>query len=238
MRLCLGTAQLGLAYGVNNSRGVLSDKESDELLFWAWLHGFTMLDTSSEYGLAERRIETFLRHHPGTFDVLGRGMAGYASAYTAGEAETADCKMIQVPASILDGRMDEAIPRLQAQGKAVCVRSLLLQGLLAVDHDGPKGNVGTGEYVDDARRYVMLLDNLAREFGLCIVEMCIRWAWHLMPDVAIIGCETAEQIQQAATYWKLGGLPPELIERAKVLRADVPEHVISPRMWKQTYAFT
>jgi aryl-alcohol dehydrogenase-like predicted oxidoreductase len=239
VKLCLGTAQLGLAYGVNNQKGILTDREATHLLMAAASYGFSSLDTSSEYGMADRRIDEFLKKYPGAFEVYKRGTNGYVSAYTPDEAEAADCKMIQVPANILDGRMDMAILRMRGQGKIVCIRSLLLQGLLAIDLvRGPGGNKGDGSYLPDACIYISMLENLAREFDMGLVEMCIRWAWEIVPNIAIIGCETADQAWQVTKYWKRGALPGGLVKRAKVLRVGVPEHVISPRSWKQVYAFT
>jgi aryl-alcohol dehydrogenase-like predicted oxidoreductase len=239
VKLCLGTAQLGLAYGINNSTGVLSDDAARRLLESAVEGGFAMVDTSSEYGLAEKRVDEFLSDNPDAFDVLRRRSGSYVSVYTVEEAEAAECEMIQVPANILDGRMDAEIPRLQAKGKTVCVRSLLLQGLLAMDPAmGPGGNAGDGKFLPDAARYVSMLCTVAGSFGMTVVEMCVRWAWEIGPDVAIVGCDSAEQAKQVGEYWRRWRLPGELVSRVKMLRSDIPEHVISPRSWKQVYAFT
>jgi aryl-alcohol dehydrogenase-like predicted oxidoreductase len=281
MKLSLGTVQLGVPYGINNTKGLLSDDEAHELLEVAWLYGFKMLDTSAEYGLAEGRIGRFIREHPDTFEIcakynasyskeeldaqqersrlrmgdiahyvyycvdfdvtkLAPGIADGVSVYTVDEARAiGDFKLVQVPASILDGRMDEMIPELQAKGKTVLVRSLLLQGLLASDLvDGPAGNVGNGKCVPEAVHYLVKLYGLATEAGMSVTEMAIRWVWEINPDVAIIGCETPDQVRTTADYWKRGRLPIKMIDRIKEIRKDIPEVVISPRMWGQSYAFT
>lgn len=59
-RYALGTAQLGMAYGITNSQGMLTDQQAADLLETAIAHGIDVLDTAEAYGLAERRIGALL----------------------------------------------------------------------------------------------------------------------------------------------------------------------------------
>jgi len=54
--LVLGTAQLGLRYGVANSAGMLADSEAISLVRAAIAGGIRTIDTARAYGDAERRI--------------------------------------------------------------------------------------------------------------------------------------------------------------------------------------
>ncbi len=54
--LVLGTAQLGLQYGVANSAGMLADSEAISLMRTAIASGIRTIDTARAYGDAERRI--------------------------------------------------------------------------------------------------------------------------------------------------------------------------------------
>jgi aryl-alcohol dehydrogenase-like predicted oxidoreductase len=54
--LVLGTAQLGLRYGVANSAGMLADSEAIGLVHTAIAGGIRTIDTARAYGDAERRI--------------------------------------------------------------------------------------------------------------------------------------------------------------------------------------
>lgn len=56
MKLILGTAQLGLTYGITNSTGKLSDDDALSLLNECLLNGITMFDTAREYGSAEELL--------------------------------------------------------------------------------------------------------------------------------------------------------------------------------------
>ena len=282
MKLSLGTVQLGVPYGINNAKGKMTDAEAYELLRAAHDNGFTMLDTSSEYGLAEERIGAYERKHPNQFEICAKFNASYSkekldflrkrslermgrvdhyvyycvdfdvskleagisdgvSVYSVEEAEAIadNFHLVQVPASILDGRMDAEIKKLQSKGKRVLIRSLLLQGLLATDTSiQPTGNIGNGEMIQAAEEYIEKLRRLANDYGMSKVEMCIRWAWEISPGVAIVGCETTEQVEQVGQYFNKGPLPYSMISSVRKIREEVPEIVISPRLWGQVYDFT
>ena len=52
-QLCLGTAQFGLAYGITNSIGQVSEAAVGQLLDQAGAAGIRWLDTAQAYGNAE-----------------------------------------------------------------------------------------------------------------------------------------------------------------------------------------
>jgi len=60
-KLSLGTVQLGLNYGVNNSDGMPDKQTSHEILKAALDGGITVLDTASDYGTSETVIGDFLK---------------------------------------------------------------------------------------------------------------------------------------------------------------------------------
>ena len=60
--LTLGTVQLGLAYGVNNSRGMPSFEESSEILNTAISSGITSFDTARAYGESELVLKRYFEN--------------------------------------------------------------------------------------------------------------------------------------------------------------------------------
>jgi len=58
-KLILGTVQMGLSYGINNSTGKISFKNSCEILLKAFESGITTLDTAEAYGNAHQVIGEF-----------------------------------------------------------------------------------------------------------------------------------------------------------------------------------
>ncbi|MDR2942395.1 MAG: aldo/keto reductase [Treponema sp.] len=55
-KLCLGTAQFGLDYGINNTSGKIPQEEIVMILNLAHENGITMLDTASAYGESESAL--------------------------------------------------------------------------------------------------------------------------------------------------------------------------------------
>jgi len=63
-RVVLGTAQLGMEYGVANHLGMPSPANADALLELAWLSGVTCWDTAQAYGHSEEVIGSYLECNP------------------------------------------------------------------------------------------------------------------------------------------------------------------------------
>ncbi len=63
MKLCLGTVQFGMDYGIQGAYRPAYNKV-DDILDYAISHGITSLDTAAEYGLAEDVVGHFIKYHP------------------------------------------------------------------------------------------------------------------------------------------------------------------------------
>lgn len=70
-RLVLGTAQLGMPYGIANRTGQPDQDLANDILSAAWEGGVRMLDTAQAYGESEIVIGRFLKSHPQRrFDII------------------------------------------------------------------------------------------------------------------------------------------------------------------------
>ena len=70
-RLVLGTAQLGMLYGIANATGKPDKEQANDILATAWENGVRILDTAQVYGDSEAVIGNFLKSHPQCrFDVI------------------------------------------------------------------------------------------------------------------------------------------------------------------------
>lgn len=67
--MILGTAQLGMDYGVNNHNGQPSTQECFGILDAAKEGGINMLDTAEGYGASEKIIGDYLNKNPHAFDI-------------------------------------------------------------------------------------------------------------------------------------------------------------------------
>lgn len=74
-RLVLGTAQFGLAYGLNNLAGQPSQTAVAELLAAAQTAGLTLLDTAAAYGNSEARLGELVGENAG-FELITKLPAG------------------------------------------------------------------------------------------------------------------------------------------------------------------
>lgn len=63
-KIILGTVQMGLDYGINNSYGKISIEESHQILLKAFLSGINTLDTAEAYGVAHQVIGKFHENNP------------------------------------------------------------------------------------------------------------------------------------------------------------------------------
>ena len=141
-------------------------------------------------------------------------------------------EVLQMPANLLDHRFTR---RLCDQGLLqdalfvgikVFVRSVYLQGLLLL----PEAEVPA------ALRQVLpvrqVLARRARDAGLSLPEMALRYALGLGAAGVLIGVETVEQMEQNLAWASLGLLPGEL-QRAVVQSVpDLPDKVLSPQLWQ------
>ncbi len=63
-KLILGTAQMGLDYGINNHKGKISEKESLSILKFAYQNGIKNIDCAESYGDAHKLIGSFHEKNP------------------------------------------------------------------------------------------------------------------------------------------------------------------------------
>ena len=69
-RICLGTAQFGLDYGIANARGKVSFDEVGQILRCALENGIVTLDTAGAYGDSEQMVGAFLKNDFHQFCVI------------------------------------------------------------------------------------------------------------------------------------------------------------------------
>jgi aryl-alcohol dehydrogenase-like predicted oxidoreductase len=70
MQLALGTVQFGLAYGVANAAGKVSEDHARAILAHAWQSGIRRLDTAAAYGDIEERLADLCDGHD--FEIVSK----------------------------------------------------------------------------------------------------------------------------------------------------------------------
>lgn len=70
-KLILGTVQMGLAYGINNTVGKVSLENSHDILEYAFDNGIQILDSAEAYGNAHEVIGLFHKNQPNkSFEII------------------------------------------------------------------------------------------------------------------------------------------------------------------------
>ena len=69
-KLCLGTAQFGMDYGIANESGKILPEEVSEILDFAYIKNVKILDTASSYGDSEKLIGDYTNKTSNCFDVI------------------------------------------------------------------------------------------------------------------------------------------------------------------------
>jgi aryl-alcohol dehydrogenase-like predicted oxidoreductase len=160
-RLALGTAQLGVDYGVANRGGRPPGDEVDRILGTALDLGIEYVDTAAAYGDAEVAIGRFLRAaRPSDRLRVGTKTPRFASGLSATAlaralAESIDRSRVRLGRDVIDDLLIHAAENLREYGQALVD--------LLVDHQaaGRVGRIGISIYDADDVRLAMAYPPLA-----------------------------------------------------------------------------
>lgn len=71
-KICLGTAQLGMVYGIANKTGKPDTDEINNILNFAFKSGIASLDTAHSYGSSEKGIGEFIKNNDLNFKIISK----------------------------------------------------------------------------------------------------------------------------------------------------------------------
>lgn len=278
VRLSLGTAQWGAAYGATNQVGRLPDTSIADIVSVAREWGITDVDTAANYGDAQRRlrpwasaftittkvdasrdigeqlfdvlrdldvdsVDTLLLHYWDEADDDARQQAvrslrravndnlvwhvgvsvydeqGVATAVEAFDRARLPLGALQVPANVLDRRLDES-PLLHDLAQADCditVRSAFLQGILLTESGGRADHPDTVRFREWAR------SGHARSLAAaCLGHVrALPWASHVT-----VGVTSAPELSEVCEVW--ASTTPQL---APLDLASDDLSLVDPRRW-------
>lgn len=149
---------------------------------------------------------------------------GPAAEFVAGGLASA----LQLPGNVLDRRHQRSGVFLQAAacGVAVFIRSVYLQGLLAMPEEAIPPTLH--EVVPVRRR----LAEIAGGAGLTLPELALRYML-MQPGVASVltGVETVAQIRENLHLFSRGPLSPDLVAAIDAAVPDLPGPILNPALW-------
>lgn len=181
-------------------------------------------------------IEDLRLHGQALVDALGeqrergRVLDIGVSVYEPAELEWLDnypeLNVVQHPCSLLDRRVvDGDWPdRLAARGCKLQLRSVLLQGLLAMPSDA------IPDVLVDARDAVVTLRTILDRHGWSPPAAAIAFACSIDADRIIIAANSAAQLEQLADATERD-FPADLLADLNAALGALPPEVIDPRRW-------
>ena len=291
--LTLGTVQLGMSYGINNSDGLPSFDESSKILDAALSSGIVAFDTARAYGDSElvlkRYFESDKREHTiiskvvfddvdkkGVKDKLfsmtrescerlgteklpflklhnqkmlekygdtlvyalhelkREGLVGGVGVSFSDKSRLTeltdgcgfDC--VQIPANVFDSEVifDGSVKKLAAEGCAVFVRSIYLQGLFFKNTDT------LPEKIKCAKAPLDKLHALAREAGVSMAELAITFIRDAEGIASLVlGCEKAEQLRESISLISAPKIKEDVRLASLEIARSVEPIVIRPWEW-------
>jgi aryl-alcohol dehydrogenase-like predicted oxidoreductase len=128
LRVALGTAQLGMKYGIANREDGPTTSTAHDVLDEAWRQGITMLDTARLYGKAEERIGSWIRASGNTPFIISKlpRLTGEDRLAFIRESFAASVNALGVDR--LDGYLVHRASDLDEAGVADVLRELVANG--------------------------------------------------------------------------------------------------------------
>ena len=192
-----------------------------ERLWCLMLHHPSGLD-HWEHGLGD----TLLRHHAeGRIQHLGVSLSSLQDAPHC--LAHPDMEILQLPCNAWDRRPSRLgiLDAAGRNGQLCCVRSVYLQGLLALSP------AAVSERLPMAHEASRRWHAFASEKGLSPTELAIRFALTLDAPL-VIGAETPEQVRETAELVRQDPLPEELVDELDTALAPALEdEILEPWRW-------
>ncbi|MDO1445137.1 aldo/keto reductase [Rhodocytophaga aerolata] len=94
-KLILGTVQLGMNYGINNTTGKPTEEEAIQLLSYAARQGVKLLDTAPAYGTALQVIEKYQANNP-PFNIISKFTVTHDSSIILNQVQQ-QLQALQIP---------------------------------------------------------------------------------------------------------------------------------------------
>lgn len=167
--------------------------------------------------------------------LVREGVVGHLGVSVYGPDEALDAladpevHAIQAPASVLDRRLlSHSVPqRCVTQGVGLFVRSVLLQGLLAVEDE---------DFVAPEPRLRSVLRryrSACLSLGLTPREGALAYA-RSIPGVTglVVGAESVRQVEQNLASWQTPALTDEQREELEAFVGEIPPNLVDPSQWK------
>lgn len=158
--------------------------------------------------------------------ILDIGVSVYEPAELELLADYPELNVVQHPFNLLDRRLldEDWAGRLRSAGTKLQIRSVLLQGLLAMAPESIPGSM------PEARAAVETLTEILGELGVAVPAAAVAYALALDSDRVIVAANSAAQLEELAAAAGLS-LQASLDDLLADRLGALPAEVIDPRTW-------
>ena len=132
--------------------------------------------------------------------------------------------IVQLPYSLLDRKFEPYFEQLKSLGTEIHIRSVFLQGLYF------KSTETLSSTFNDLKSALIELEEIAREFGLTIVELALNFVLKNEDvDYVVIGVEQSNQLKEIISASKID-FSESMAARVKTLSVENPT-LLNPSNW-------
>lgn len=139
--------------------------------------------------------------------------------------------VVQIPTSLFDRRFVNAgvVDAAIESGKELHVRSVFLQGVLAMNPDT------LPEYLGAMKPALVSLQKVCARFGCQPLEAALCWVLKKLPTCRVIfGAETAHQVaQNASNAIKCSCVPQSFFDELDAVFPVQSEKLLNPALWRR-----
>lgn len=145
-KLCLGTAQFGIDYGITNKRGMIPKEEAFGILEYAHDAGIRTLDSASSYGESEAIIGRFMAKTGKVFDLFSKTPhfdAGYSGVRKGCDRTLKSLGLPKINGYLVHGFKD-----------IVNFKPRLWDDMVALKKEGLACSIGVSVYMPEELKYL------------------------------------------------------------------------------------
>lgn len=163
-RICIGTAQFGMNYGISNSGGQTPKKEVFKILDFAQKNQITWLDTAENYGNSQSILGEYLKYNPGCFRVQSKISSGVLDL-----KENINRTLNELQIDYLDSYLFHSYDQFKANQKSIRDKVLNLKKVgickalgISIYHNDEGTDEELLNFADEVQLPFNVLDNYVR----------------------------------------------------------------------------
>jgi len=232
MKICLGTVQFGLNYGIEKKKIEIS--EIDKILTMALENGISVLDTAQNYGDSEKIIGKFKKSS--NFKIISK-----ISSTSLNDTNNLE-QLKRVLKNSLDNLRIPFLDGLLLHKPEDLKNTDFLNNLNILKEEGYFTNLGVSIYSPDeanlALEELKIFDNFLedeiRKLNCSKLSFLLNFVKkNKKIDYIIVGIESLENLEEIIEAYNDTKLQDYNYSRLRDKFTNIPEKILNPSLWKE-----